>query len=230
MFANLAFTIYDFLGYLVPGLGALIGVVVFDNALLHPKMQLTIRWANSDIAILVLSLFCAYLLGHACQSLANLFWRNIESNILDSDKGSAPAALRCRAKEIAVEISGDRSLSASWIFRILEEYVMQRCKPGLGEILVYREGFYRGTAVSLVILLVGFLARAVLSPGEIVVGTMAIDMERANSVLVCVLAIVGFFLFVRRYKRFAEYRVMRVVLAAVSFQDISGPSANALER
>ena len=95
---------------------------------------------------------------------------------------------------------------------------VQTGKEGDREIFVYREGFYRGTALSLLLLSAALLVRMFV-PGASIRFTKGLFQLSFWEPLITAVITGGVgYLFVRRYQRFAEYRITRAVLAALVVQ------------
>ncbi|MBZ5696771.1 MAG: hypothetical protein LAN36_15605 [Acidobacteriia bacterium] len=151
---NLTFTLYEIFGYAMPGGVALLALLIFYWALFVPRMALGIAHFQVGLVTWIAVTLASYILGHAVQGIANACFPSVERSVLDSQHGSAPHWMRERAQHAARAILGVTSeipsqLEPRWVFRALDEYALQNGKDGDREIFVYREGFYRGTALSL---------------------------------------------------------------------------------
>src|SRR5205823_494539 len=104
-------------------------------------------------------------LGHAAQALGNLM-PSAEDSFLGSSS-IVPEAVRLQAIQAASDILKTKSgeLKPVWVFKLLDEYVLQYGKEGDREVFIYREGFYRGAAVAL-FFLSGTLVIRMLIPGS----------------------------------------------------------------
>lgn len=229
MLNNFAFTLYEVFGYLLPGGVVLAALVTLYWAVFAPQMPLSLVDLQAGMVTWVAVIFASYLLGHAAQALGNIWLHGIEDSVLNPRNGSAPAWMRERARQAASETLtvNPEKLEPLWVFRALDECAIQRGKDGDRDIFVYREGFYRGTAISLFLLTAALLLRLVLPGASIQFTKGLFHVSRwatlTTSVMSCGIA----YLFLRRYQRFAEYRVTRAVLAALVLQRARGNSESA---
>ena len=214
---NFTFTLYEVFGYLLPGGVTLIGFVVLYWASFMPGMPLGIASFQAGPVTWVSVSLASYLLGHAWQAIGNLCFHGVEDSLLSSQNGSAPAWMRERARLAASEflkVNPDQ-LDPRWIFSALDEYTVQIGKIGDRDLFVYREGFYRATALSLFFLSATLFLRTFV-PGASIMFTKGLFHVPGWEAFVTAVLISGAgYLFVRRYKRFAEYRVTHAVLSAL---------------
>jgi hypothetical protein len=161
----------------------------------------------------------SYVLGHAAQALGNIFSHSIEISLLDIDTGSAPQWMRENAEEPARKILKvvSHKVEPMWIFRAVDEYALQNGKSGDRDIFVYREGFYRGMALSLFILSSSLLV-PMFVPASLAFANGIVHVSRWALLLTTLITTAVGYLFVRRYQHFVEYRVTHAVLAAFVVQ------------
>lgn len=221
MVGNLAFTLYEVFGYLLPGGITFIAFAVLYWASFVARMPLGIADFQAGLVTWVAVTITSYVLGHAVQGVGNICFHGMEGSVLDSENGSAPLWMReCARKAAAgiLDVGADDQIESRWLFRVLDEFALQSCKDGDREIFVYREGFYKGTSLSLFLLSAALLVRMVV-PGACISFTKGPFQILWYEVLVTA-AIVGgvAFIFVRRWQRFADYRITRAVLAALVAQ------------
>lgn len=220
MMGTLSFTLYEVWGYLLPGGMTLLAFVVLYWSCFVPGVPLGIPNFRAGSLTWIAVIMASYVLGHAVQAVGNVFFREVEISVLNSHKGRAPTWIRERARQAASEILKvvPDQLEPRWIFRTLDEYALQIGNVGDRDIFVYREGFYRGTALSLFILSVALLVRMFV-PGASILFTKGLFYLSFWELLTTVLLVASVgYLFVRRYQRFAEYRVTRAILAALVVQ------------
>jgi hypothetical protein len=225
MIGNLTFTLYEIFGYVFPGGVAFLAFVVLYWALFVPGVPLGIATFQPGLVTWISVIAASYALGHASQAVGNKLFHAAEKSTLDSQAGSAPSWLREQAQQSARRILNVNSdqLEPRWVFRALDEYALQTGKDGDRDMFVYREGFYRGTALSLFFLSAALLVR-IFIPGTSIHFTKGMFYVSYLELLVTAVFVGGIgFLFVRRYQRFAEYRITRAVLAAIVLQNT--PSA-----
>jgi hypothetical protein len=223
MLDNFVFTLYEIFGYLFPGGLALLGISLLFWAVFVPRLPLGIATCQPGLVTWTAVVFISYLLGHAVQAIGNLILKGAEHDALGVN-GTLPEEIRQRAAELSAKlltVNGEK-LNPVWIFRTLDEQSIQTGKAGDRDIFVYREGFYRGGAIALFFLTVALLVRSWL-PGSSIQFTKGVFYISQWQFLTTALitAVVGR-LFVSRYRRFAEYRISRAVLAALVLQKGNG--------
>jgi hypothetical protein len=219
MLGNFTFTLYEVFGYLLPGSSMFLAFALFYWSLFIPAAPLGLASLKPDLLSWTVVSLTSYVLGHAAQALGNVFFHGIESSLLDIDRGSAPQWMRKSAEDSARRILKvvSHKVEPTWTFRALDEYALQNGKSGDRDIFVYREGFYRGTALSLFILSSSFLVRMFI-PVSLVFANGVVHVARSALFLTALITAGVGYLFVRRYRRFAEYRISRAVLAALIVQ------------
>lgn len=217
MLGNLAFTLYEVFGYLLPGSVVFVGFVLIYWTLFVPALPLGAASFNPGLGTWSAVALTSYLLGHAAQAVGNMIFHGAEKSALTPNAGAAPAWMRERAQEEAGEILKVKptQLEPRWVFRTLDEYALQTGKDGDRDMFVYREGFYRGTALSLCFLSAALLVR-MFSPNASIQFTKGLFQISRIELLVTGVIVGGIgYLFVRRYQRFAEYRITRAILSAL---------------
>ncbi len=217
MIGNLTFTLYEIFGYVFPGGIAFLAFAVLFWAFFVPAVPLGIATFQPGLVTWVSVIVASYVLGHASQAVSNIIFHGAEKSALASETGTAPSWMRERAQEEAGEILKVKSsqLDPGWVFRTLDEYGLQTGKAGDRDMFVYREGFYRGTAVSLFFLCAALLVR-LFSPGASIQFTKGLFRVSCMELLATAIIVGGAaYMFVRRYRRFAEYRITRAILAAL---------------
>jgi hypothetical protein len=216
--ATFSFTLYEVFGYLLPGAVALCGfVIIYWSCFVH-SIPLRIAAFQSGLLTWVAVTLVSYLLGHAAQAIGNMCFEGVEVSLLDLGRGSAPTWFRNRAQQDATQVLGLSSgeeLHPKWVFRVLDEFAMQTGKEGDRDIFVYREGFYRGTALSLFFLSAALLLRTFVPGTSLLFGAQPFSVSWPELLVTAIATGAIGYLFVRRYRRFAENRVTRAVLAAL---------------
>lgn len=228
---NIAFTLYEVVGYVLPGSVTFLGFVIFYWTVFVPRLPLGIASFQAGPVTWVTVVLASYLLGHAAQAIANTCFSGIESSVLATSNGTAPEWMRERARQAASEIlKVDLTLlEPESIFATLDEYTAQNGEVGDRDLFVYREGFYRGTALALFFLSATLLARMCVPGASIMFIKGQFFVSWWEPLITA--AIVGGvgYLFVRRYKRFAKYRVTHAVLAALTLQSSSLPEGKSFK-
>jgi hypothetical protein len=219
MVSNFAFTLYEIFGYLMPGSLALAGFAVVYWALFVPDIPLGVSAFAPDIATWALVIAGGYVLGHAVQAIGNLILRQVERKAIEM--ANAPL-LRKSALDSASKIFGvePKDIEPRWAFRILDEYTVQKGQSGDRDMFLYREGFYRGTCIALFFLAASLILRSAISGASIQFWHWRMSVSVTELVTTALLIGGLGWLFLRRYRRFAEYRVTRAILSALVLQQL----------
>ena len=211
---ELQVSLYDIFGYAAPGAIAFLGIYLLGWRIVLPP---TLDWSTVSIGGWVVILLVSYVLGHAVQALANLFIRlfNVspEATELGDIETSSPqifASIHNYACRVA-DIPNGTALPARVIFEIIDAYVMQNGKTESRDIYIYREGFYRGLTVSLLMFAIGSLTRMTGTEGSINIFGTLIWLTSGVFGAFGVVAIGMSLLSFMRFKRFASYRVRNSV-------------------
>jgi hypothetical protein len=172
--ADIQVTLYDIFGYLLVGLAAFASLSVFTWALVFPTGALREPHLTSAewFAVLVVS----YILGHLVQGVANALTEHYPSLAPKAREALAwiPCHKKITEKVLLEEPSKDapdkdKEAHAYKVFGLCEIVVAQKGRAGDREIYQYREGFYRGLAVSFSLGFAAVVIRAVHS-GNAVIG------------------------------------------------------------
>jgi len=217
MLSNFVFTLYELLGYLLPGAVALVGFSVVEWALFFPAVPLRIGADQANMVTGTCVVLGSYILGHAVQAIGNLFWSGAEAAVLDVKKGNAPPWMKENAQRAALDLlnTDSHQLEPRWIFRALDEYMCRTGETGDRDMFVYREGFYRGTAIALLLISVALAVRMCIPGCSIQLNKDVFCVSRWEIVFNLLISAGIAVLFVRRYRRFAEYRVTHAVMAGL---------------
>ncbi len=220
MVEKLAFTLYEVFGYLLPGSVALIGFMFLYWAVFAPTVPLGV--ANFQPSFLMWSLIAiaSYLLGHAAQAVANRILRRIERSALAMQ---GVPWMPERAVQTASELLGVQldKIEPAWVYRALDEYAVQTGKSGDRDMFVYREGFYRASSVTLFFLSLTLLIRMIVPGASIQFTRWLFPVSWLELLTTAVVASLVAWLFLQRYRRFADYRVTRAVLSALVIRKTS---------
>jgi hypothetical protein len=218
-------TLYDVFGYVFPGAAFAAALYLFYWAVFPTyKLDLTSVTGAGWTVLLVV----AYTLGHVVQALTNsmkhLCRRSAVDRALGTTDEALPAEVAKAAKTKARSMIGVPewvALKPQTVFDICDHYVMQEGQTATRDVLVYREGFYRGMAAILPLLACALVVRA-FEPGDIVVKFgSAFErqfMQRELAVLavgICLVAAA----FYQRYRRFEHYRINYAVYGALVIGD-----------
>jgi len=213
---NFKFTLYEFFGYLLPGTTLLGALLIIAWAIYHPGKNIALD-LKVPIFVSGAGILISYLLGHATQAIGNLIFRDYARQLAEPKQTLIPAQiLLCVKNKIAtIVMCSSPELSPEWIVRFCDEAVVQGGKDGDREVFVYREGFYKGSAVAVTALAVATALRAVIPGGSVSLQSRlaplrTADLATASLVLAAIAYLLG-----RRVRRFAEYRITRTLTAFV---------------
>ncbi len=224
MFRSMQATLYEIFGYLLPGVVSLTAIMILLWAFYMPQstLALTDLSAQAYIALLVL----AYLLGHLTQALGNLLVKKVlvspeEAALSKGQAASIPYDLVQRARLKAGKMLGIdlEDISPGWLFRICDETLVQRGICSDRDMYIYREGFYRGTMVSMLVLAVALTVRAVIPGTSLRIATSVQAISALVFVFFIILSLAGTWLAFQRYRRFSNYRVTHAVLSFLILQE-----------
>src|SRR5438132_6695512 len=104
MLGNLAFTLYELFGYLLPGGLVLLGLVILYWSIFVPGVPLSIATFEPGLVTWASLVIVSYLLGHAVQGVSNTLLKGAEDAAL-APTSSAPW-MRQRALELAAKLLG----------------------------------------------------------------------------------------------------------------------------
>jgi hypothetical protein len=224
MFRELKLTLYDIFGYVLPGIVLLAGLLVLLWSLTAPivPLQLTVSYSWE---LWTVALLAAYFLGHAAQAICNVChqpFRALEESVLSqASRSKCPAPILdavCDVlrKQMAVEPS---ELDGQWIFRVCNELITQKGRVEDREMYTYREGFYRGSSVALVILSLSLVVRGIEGSPAAQVSGLLYTIPRSAVYAASGVCAVMAALFIGRQRRFTRYRILHVVLGSLALRD-----------
>ncbi len=211
---DLRFTVYDFIGYLLPGAPGVVAVVLLGWAVSGATSPLSLPIPSLEgwIAIGLAS----YLVGHAVQALANLIVRVVgldEVGGLGTADGPVPLKTYGKALDQVTELTGIEPSAPADLYAVCDEWVAQHGETADRELYQYREGFYRGFAVSLFVLAIALAVVRLRGGSLAAIGTMTPALNNVVCWSFVVLLVLTTALFSLRYRRFLRYRVRSAVIA-----------------
>jgi hypothetical protein len=213
---SVSFTLYEILGYLMPGLIAVASFSISFWTIFHGDCVLPLSfWRLSPTGVLAL-LFLTYLLGHLVQALANPLLKGADKAIMSA---ADPAVLvaKQRALKLFEGTPADVSkISDDWLERVMDERCIQVGQLGDREIFTYREGFYRGSTVATVLFCVGLVICIFAGNLRLLVGDTIFALSRLELTVILAISVLGAWGLYKRFRRFSEYRVNRVVAAFIA--------------
>jgi hypothetical protein len=242
VFQQAKVTLYDFFGYLLPGLVVLgaLGLMFWVDQFPVTTIALSVPGAEAWAIILTV----AYIAGHMAQALSILLlnvlaapfcwlrtwgwltrWRwfqrrhyfcSNEHILLAQDVlGCLPNAYISAAKIKAVTLSGlpTDAVNGDWLFRVCDEAVVQRGNTGDRDIFVYREGFYRGLWAALLVMLVALLVRAAVPGAAIRIASGQTDLSAGAFRFFVVVVTACIYFSFQRFRLFGRYRITQALIA-----------------
>jgi hypothetical protein len=226
---DLRVSLYDVFGYLFPGAISLASITILAWSLFLGTEALPIR-ALPYAAWIVIAV-SAYISGHLTQAVANVLLE-----ILPRKARHRRAIFRdlpaqivgCAAVRVRDLFGTDLADEPYWLYRVSDEAVVQAGKNSDREIFVYREGFYRGLAVSFSALAAALVVRACVSQSAVVSvlqSNVVLSRGMVNSIAgVCAAASALSFL---RYRRFADYRIGHAITSFITLTTNTSGSGQA---
>jgi hypothetical protein len=234
MIKILDLTVYELLGYLLPGSVAFLGFLLVFG-IVEPSWLERSLWAGMGWFVL-LPLAVSYVLGHVIQALANkVFGVRFEDKSLQSTIGDLPdSAFEAIARRLQMPTSA--SSIAEWrtskqrpFLSLCTEILDQDGKPAVREVYLYREGFYRGTSIALVVLALGFVARGLaqmrLHWGSAPAHPCLHSRQAVFALISAIGCVCSGLAFRARYRRFVGYRIGSCILGAIVVASSVKPNA-----
>jgi len=213
---SLNFTLYEVFGYLMPGLITAAALTIFLWAIFHGNSVLPLSlWRVSTSGVLAM-LFVAYVLGHVVQALANRVLKGADERVM-SDQNPAALAAKRRLARLSEETTA--KMSDIWQQRVMDEYCIQAGQQGDREIFTYREGFYRGSTVALITFCAGLAVCIFAGNLRLLIGDAVVAPSRYELAVILVIAALAAKGMYRRFQRFSEYRVARIIAAFIALTE-----------
>jgi hypothetical protein len=158
---ELQLTLYEVFGYLLPGAVLTGGVSLIFWAAFFP--QTAIDFDIKSVEVWGTFLVLSYVAGHVAQGIGNAVVSRFESaedhainTVLDPE---IVAACKKKAKELTG--ADVEKVKPRWLYRLCDDAVIRSGKIGERDVYIYREGFYRGTFVGIVFVVLGFVLLAI---------------------------------------------------------------------
>jgi hypothetical protein len=210
------FTLYEVFGYVIPGTIATAALAISLFVIFHGDSILPLSfWRLSPTGVLAL-LFLAYVVGHLVQALSNSVLKGADKRIM-SGKDPAILVAKQRAAKLFQGTTGDISeICDTWLERVMDERCIQAGQQGDREIFTYREGFYRGSTVATVLFCAGLVVCIFTGNLRLLVGNTVFAPSRYELGVMLAISVLGAWGLYRRFLRFSEYRVNRVIAAFIA--------------
>ena len=210
-------TIYDIVGYFIPGVFGSFGIYLLACPWVVTLEQ---NWKQMTLVKWLLASLCAYVLGHCMQGVANWIearrgWPRKKANRKST---TADVLGACSQQYAAVtawvcHTLGVVDVAPGVLYEIMDAHVIQKGKTETRDVYVYREGFYRGLYVAFTLIVVGSVVRLCDGTTYTLFGGR---VDIINRVLWTV-AIASGIAAVLCYYRFRRFEAYRVRFALMSF-------------
>lgn len=216
MFKNLQISLYDFFGYLLPGCIVLLAIAIPFWIIFVPNLALNINNISTELWIIILVM--AYFFGHFAQSSANYInklFPPMEKEVIETDASNRFKKIVKKAKEKSNQIYtfGDDALTAKELYDICDITITQFGRNQEREIYRYREGFYRGLAVSLFALTLSTVAAIIFPIKSITINGAAMNIGQGMLLFFAIISFVGAILSYLRFRRFRRYHIKLVIVS-----------------
>lgn len=169
-------TLYDLFGYFLPGTIVVLAGCILGWSIWFRTFAVPI--GSPPVVLLAVGAAASYFAGHLIQEIGNWFadgipyWKNrrlpalgisedaIFGESAENDAKTMTRAARSIIHSWGIEL-GDDKCAPKWIYEICDEGIAQSGVASDREIYEYRQGFYRGTSVALMLLAIALLVRLV---------------------------------------------------------------------
>lgn len=214
-------TLYDVFGFLFPGAGALAGA---SQVFYRLNPTLAVDWSAVTAGGWVVFAAVAYFAGHLVQAIANALVKcerpSAEDRVLGEENGESPEIVAVAREKVrgALGLAEDADIAPRTLYAFMDHFLCQNGRTAERDIYVYREGFYRGMAVSACIFALGCF---VSSTGpDLTVDGFALHCHLSTKSLIVVglAGVVSAVLSFLRYRRFSGYRVRNALYGFLSVQ------------
>ena len=232
---DLQATVYDLFGYLLPGLVALLALVILFWAILIPTTPLSLTIAETFNWAVVL--IVGYILGHLVQAVGNLlagpfrrpeelalslkpFQSEEKSDASETDQDRLPEPLisSAKSKVSAMAHVPLQDVKSHLLYRFCDETVVQAGMIHDRDMYIYREGFYRGMAVSFLLLFLALVVRALVPTTYLNLSGTPHPIGSALLLSIAALPLLGVWLCFNRYRRFGYYKIEQAIVGFLVLQ------------
>lgn len=214
MIEKIQLTLYEIFGYLLPGAICTVAVAIFYWGTCLPHAAFPVYKVHPDAVGWAVLTGISYLFGHLAQGIGTKYLKGAEKVALDNGE-LLPTTIVSSAKERAATMAGvqPEDIDAVSLFRLADEYTLQKGAGGDREIFVYREGFYKGCTVALALLCTALLMRSFGGATAIGFPSYVYYMSGIQILTIALVVAVGSRLCRQRFRRFGIYRVSRAIFA-----------------
>jgi hypothetical protein len=207
MFKDLQITLYDFFGYLLPGVVVFSALLLLFWSIFWPAVPLGFQTTLPALTITALTLF-AYLLGHLGQAVSNFIEKlpGAKRSLEDTLPVSPELGELVRDAVATRFGSKARALAPKELYALCDQALIHAQSLGEREIFIYREGFYRGNCFAFALLALTLVLRMICVPAVVTIAQARIEIYRGELGLTAALAAFGSWMFFRRYLRFGNHK------------------------
>lgn len=217
MFKELQLSLYEVFGYVLPGFVAFGAISVALWAVVAPNnpIILNARGVQFWIALLAFS----YFFGHVAQGIGNLYAKLFKVTEEEAIKSVPEEILSSVKKLLEDELKvPSKNLSPKWIYEVASEVTLQHGNSNEREVFQYREGFYRGLTVSLIMLGFGAIARAIIPGTTVLHGGSHFPLPTTFTAAIAAISFGCAALMHQRYRRFGIRKVTSSILAVLAIR------------
>ena len=215
-FEKLGLKLFDFLGYLLPGIITLFGLSFLEMNFLNSDILSLTRLINNSIIALLL----AYFIGHICHSLGTIV-QNWTFSLLPKNKSRLEKdfynQIRLRvANKYNIDLSSreNQKLNTLETYLIADQAVLTSGKATEREQFIALSGFYKGSFISLSILSLIFIS-TLIKGGAILIlgGNNIIKFTFLQTSIVCIILVLITYLFLNRYRFFNQLKMNSTLIS-----------------
>lgn len=219
---TIRFTLYEIFGYAFPGVVCMAGIFLIVWRLL-PSAHLNLN--NVSAGGWWLCLAIAYTLGHSLQAISNIVFgcsrTSAQSKFL-SDTKYVPKEVRILLEQKIEQNTGlnnASSLTSDVVYYIADHTIQQHGETEMRDVYIYREGYYRGMTLGLLVLAIGLLIQL---GRQAFVEAFGIGIELSTEILwsMIILAFISAILHYFRYIRLTRYRIKYVIYSCLTGKDL----------
>lgn len=229
MIDKIQLTLYEIFGYLLPGAIGTAAVAIFYWGTCLPHTTFPIYKVHPDALGWAVLTGISYLFGHLAQGIGTKYLKGAEKAALENSE-LVPPAIVSSAKERAATIVGVQpaDIDSVSLFRLADEYTLQKGVSGDREVFIYREGFYKGSTIALALLCIALLIRSFGGTTAVGFPSYTYYVSRIQVLTTALIAAAASRLCRQRFRRFGIYRVSRAIFAflALSQESPSSPAVS----
>lgn len=224
MFSEVQLTLNQVFGYLLTGMVILAALLVLFWALFWPTVPLRLP-SNLPVLPVVGLLFLAYLVGHLGQAMGSILENFPKPKQIFEGRLPLCPQLSQLFRVAVVRHYGElaKSLTPRELYDLCDQALFNHGSQGEREILTYRESFYGGNSVALMLLALSLVLRLVRADTVIVLAYRRVELNEGELALAALLTGLGAWLAFRRYVRSCEYKFTSCFLRYLALLTDSEP-------